>query len=95
MRLLNGRQMNILELPMPDPVYYGGQRLPVSYTNFYIANAGIIVPTYRCMQDDQAIAVLESCFKDRPVIWDWIPLRSSGALQLALALVSKSGTSLK
>jgi agmatine deiminase len=68
MRLLNGRQMNILELPMPDPVYYGGQRLPVSYTNFYIANAGIIVPTYRCMQDDQAIAVLESCFKDRPVI---------------------------
>jgi agmatine deiminase len=68
MRLLNGRQMNILELPMPEPMYYEGQRLPVSYANFYIANAGVMVPTYRCKQDATAISLLESCFKDRPVI---------------------------
>jgi agmatine deiminase len=68
MRLLNGKQMNILELPMPEPLYYGGQRLPVSYANFYIANAGVMVPTYRCKQDDLAVSLLESCFKDRPII---------------------------
>jgi agmatine deiminase len=68
MRLLNGRQMNILELPMPEPMHYNGQRLPVSYANFYIANTGVMVPTYRCKQDDKAISLLEKCFKDRPVI---------------------------
>ena len=67
-RLVNGKQLNIVELPMPDPMYYEGQRLPVSYANFYIANAGVMVPTYRCKRDDQAISILESCFKDRPVI---------------------------
>ena len=66
-RLLNGKQMNIAELPMPEPVYYQGQRLPVSYANFYISNAGVIVPTFNCRQDDRAISVLSDCFTDRPV----------------------------
>ena len=30
MRLLNGKQLNIVELPMPYPVYFEGQRLPAS-----------------------------------------------------------------
>jgi agmatine deiminase len=68
MRLLNGKQLNVIELPMPEPMYYEGQRLPVSYANFYIANVGVVVPTYRCKQDDMAISILESCFRDRPVI---------------------------
>jgi agmatine deiminase len=67
-RLVNGKQLNIIELPMPDPTYYDGQRLPVSYANFYFANAGLIVPTYRCKQDEQAITIFETCIKDRPVI---------------------------
>jgi agmatine deiminase len=68
MRLLNKKQLNIVELPMPRPMYHEGQRLPVSYANFYIANAGVMVPTYRCKQDEMAISVLENCFRDRPVI---------------------------
>ncbi|MBN2481167.1 MAG: agmatine deiminase family protein [Bacteroidales bacterium] len=67
-RLLTGKQLNIIELPMPQPVYYQDQRLPVSYANFYIANAGVIVPTYMCKQDEQALAILSECFSDRPVI---------------------------
>ena len=67
-RLINGKQLNIVELPMPQPMYYEGQRLPVSYANFYIANAGVMVPVYRCRQDDKAISILESVIKDRPVI---------------------------
>jgi agmatine deiminase len=68
MRLLNGKQLNIIELPMPDPVYYDGQRLPASYANFYIANASVIVPTYRCANDNRALNILESCFPGRKVI---------------------------
>ena len=66
-RLLDGRQMNVVELPMPEPLYYKGQRLPVSYANFYIANAGVVVPVFRCKQDQTALDILSSCFKDRPV----------------------------
>jgi agmatine deiminase len=68
LRLLNGKQINIIELPMPEPMYYEGQRLPVSYANFYIANAGVMVPAYRCKQDDVALQIISACFKDRPVI---------------------------
>ena len=68
MRLINGKQLNIVELPMPDPVYYDGQRLPASYANFYICNAGVIVPIYKCRQDQTAIDLLSQCFPDRPVI---------------------------
>jgi agmatine deiminase len=68
MRLLNGKQLNIVELPMPDPVFYDGQRLPASYANFYIANTSVIVPTYRCANDDNALSILEGCFPDRKII---------------------------
>ncbi len=67
-RLLNGRQINIIELPMPQPVYYENQRLPASYANFYISNAAVIVPTFRCRQDEEVLSVLSGCFNDRPVI---------------------------
>ena len=68
MRLLNGKRLNIIELPMPDPVHYDGQRLPASYANFYIANAAVIVPTYRSKNDDRALDILTQCFPDRKVI---------------------------
>jgi len=68
MRLLSGKQLNIVEIPMPAPLYYEGQRLPASYANFYISNAAVIIPLYQCRQDDTAITILEKCFRDRPVI---------------------------
>ncbi|GAC1550371.1 MAG: agmatine deiminase family protein [Mucilaginibacter sp.] len=68
MRLLNGKQLNIIELPMPGPVYYDGQRLPASYANFYIANSAVIVPTYRSKNDDRALEILQTCFPGRKVI---------------------------
>jgi agmatine deiminase len=68
MRLLNGKQVNIIELPMPDAVVYDGQRLPASYANFYIGNSAVVVPTYRSKNDDKALDILQSCFPDRKVI---------------------------
>ncbi|HWZ35812.1 MAG TPA: agmatine deiminase family protein [Mucilaginibacter sp.] len=68
MRLLNGKQLNIIELPMPDAVIYEDQRLPASYANFYIGNAAVVVPTYRCDKDEKALQILQDCFPDRKVI---------------------------
>lgn len=68
MRLPNGSQLNIAELPMPDPVIFDGQRLPASYANFYIANTSVIVPTFRCDNDDKALTIIQECFPDREVV---------------------------
>ena len=68
MRLLNGKQLNIVELPMPEPVIYDEQRLPASYANFYIANAAVIVPTYRSKNDDKALSILQECFPKHKVV---------------------------
>lgn len=67
-RLLNGKQLNIVELEMPQKIIYRDQRLPASYANFYISNAAVIVPTYRCPQDQAAIDTLRQLFRDRAVI---------------------------
>lgn len=68
MRLLNGKQLNIIELPMPDAVVYEDQRLPASYANFYIANKYVIVPTFRGPKDDLALRTIQDAFKGREVI---------------------------
>ncbi len=68
MRLLNGKQLNIVELPMPDPVFYEDQRLPAAYANFYIANRSVIVPTFRGAKDDKALQIVQQCFPDREVV---------------------------
>jgi agmatine deiminase len=68
MRLLSGKQLNIIELPMPDAVIYEDQRLPASYANFLITNKSIIVPTFECDKDDIALGIIQECFSDRDVV---------------------------
>lgn len=68
MRLLNDKQLNIVELPMPDAVIYEDQRLPASYANFYISNKHVIVPTFRSDKDDKALQIIQSCFPKREVV---------------------------
>jgi agmatine deiminase len=67
-RLLNGKQLNIVELPMPEPMYIDDQRVPASYANFYICNSAVIVPIFNSKNDNLALDILSNCFKDRPVI---------------------------
>lgn len=68
MRLLNDKQLNIIELPMPDEVIFDDQRLPASYANFYISNGHVIVPTYRCAKDEKALQIIADCFPDRETV---------------------------
>jgi len=68
MRLINGKQLNIIELPMPVDVIYEDQFLPASYANFYISNAHVVVPTFRCDRDDKAMRIIQDCFPTRAVV---------------------------
>lgn len=68
MELLNNRKLNIVEIPMPEPVYYNDQRLPASYANFYITNLHVIVPTFRSKYDDEALGIIQRCFPERTVV---------------------------
>jgi agmatine deiminase len=68
MRLEDGTKLEVVSLPMPAPVFFDGQRLPASYANFYIANAGVLVPTFNDPNDRVALGILAELFSDRPVI---------------------------
>ena len=68
MRLPDDRALTIVELPMPDPIYYNDQRLPASYANFYISNLHVIVPTFRNKRDQEALDILKDCFPEREVV---------------------------
>lgn len=65
---LQGRKLQIVELPMPGPVVFRNQRLPASYANFYIANRLVLVPTFNHPNDRVALNILAGLFPDREVV---------------------------
>ena len=66
-RLL-GEKLEVIDLPMPAPVVFDGQRVPASYANFYIANGVVIVPTFNDPKDRIALGILAHCFPDREIV---------------------------
>lgn len=60
--------LTVVELPMPAPLAFAGQRLPASYANFYIANGVVIVPTFNDPADRVALGVLSDLFPGREVV---------------------------
>ena len=67
-KLEDGSSLDIIELPMPTPVIFKGERLPASYANFYISNYAVLVPTFNDPNDRIALGILSELFNDRPVI---------------------------
>lgn len=67
-KLEDGSSLEVVDLPMPSPVIFKGERLPASYANFYISNYAVLVPTFNDKKDRIALGILSELFKDRPVI---------------------------
>lgn len=67
-RLRARKDLNVATLPMPEPVYFAGQRLPASYANFYIANGIVLAPVFGDAHDRAALNTLARLFPGREII---------------------------
>ncbi|WP_373056227.1 agmatine/peptidylarginine deiminase [Zunongwangia sp. H14] len=66
-KLENGKILNVVELPMPEDIWFDRICLPASYANFIILNNCVLVPTFNDVNDRKALAILEKCFPGRTV----------------------------
>jgi agmatine deiminase len=65
----DGHPFAVVEMPMPRPVTYQGQRLPATYMNFYFVNGALLVPTFgQSRRDERAIAILQELLPRRRVL---------------------------
>jgi agmatine deiminase len=64
----NGKQLTVVELPMPQPVVFEGRRLPASYANFYIANGVVLAPIFNRPNDRIALNTLAQLFPGREIV---------------------------
>src|SRR5271165_4740873 len=64
----DGRQLTVVELPMPQPVVFEGRRLPASYANFYIANGVVLAPVFNRPNDRIALDTLAELFPKREIV---------------------------
>jgi agmatine deiminase len=67
-RLSGERPLKIIEMEMPRPVEFQGDRLPASYINFYIGNTVVLMPTFNDPADGPNLEVLAQCFPGRDVV---------------------------
>ena len=67
-RLEDDTHPEIVELPMPAPVNFDGQRLPASYANFLIANGIVLVPVFNDPNDRIALNILAEAMPGRSII---------------------------
>ncbi len=63
-----GKQLTVVEIPMPQPVIFEGRRLPASYANFYIANGVVLVPVFNRPNDRIALNTLAELFPTREIV---------------------------
>lgn len=64
----SGKKLNLVPIQMPPALASKDGRLPASYSNFYIGNAIVLVPTFNCPNDDEALGTLQQFFPDRKVV---------------------------
>jgi agmatine deiminase len=64
----DGKKIKVVKLPMPKVVSDEDERLPASYTNFYIGNKKVLVPTFDHKNDQKALTILQELFPTRKVV---------------------------
>ena len=67
-RTADGQKLEIIELPMPQPVVFKGRQLPASYANFYIANDVVLVPVFNDPNDRIALNAFTELFPTREIV---------------------------
>lgn len=66
---VNGQPFEVVTIRQPPARYLDGTRLSMSYINFYIANGGIVMPSYgEAEYDAEAKETMQRCFPEYEII---------------------------
>ena len=65
---LNGKNFNIIQIPMPKPIFIQKVRVPASYLNFLICNRIILLPIFNDPNDFKVINIFKKFFKTRKIV---------------------------
>lgn len=63
-----GRSIEVIDFPIPRRREIDGNRIAPCYTNFFIAQGGIVAPTFGEANDEVAIDTLRGLFPDHEVV---------------------------
>lgn len=63
-----GRRLEVIEVEQPAWREFAGTRLAMSYINFYIANRGIVMPTFSDPADRVAVETVTRLFPQHQVV---------------------------
>ncbi len=74
----DGRRLEIIDLPVPDPILYnfpadrfgpgGVNPVPASYANFLIANRGVFVPVFGQKNDQAALDIIAAAMPKHTIV---------------------------
>nr|WP_092071208.1 agmatine deiminase [Dendrosporobacter quercicolus]NSL49434.1 agmatine deiminase [Dendrosporobacter quercicolus DSM 1736]SDM23202.1 agmatine deiminase [Dendrosporobacter quercicolus] len=77
-----GRRAEVVQIEQPPVRYWRGQRLSMSYLNYYPVNGGIIVPVFggdAQATDEAAVRTLQRLYPDRKIVpVDGMPIIKGG-----------------
>lgn len=63
------RPLEVVPLPLPEAMFFDGQRLPASYCNFLIINGAVLVPQFGDRAaDERALAILRELMPGRAIV---------------------------
>lgn len=65
---LEATGFNLIELPLPKPLYYEGRRLGATYANFVFVNDALIMPFYKDENDEIIRQRLAKALPERKII---------------------------
>ena len=69
LRTMEGSPYRLLKLPLPQPIFDNGDRLPATYANYLVINGSVLVPTYNQPDlDEEAMRIIGQAFPDRQIV---------------------------
>ena len=64
----DNKNNEIVEIPMPKPLFIKRTRVPASYLNFYFANNIVLVPIFNDNNDDIALNIIQKNIPNKKII---------------------------
>lgn len=67
-KTINGKNFNLIKIPMPKAIFINKIRVPASYLNFLICNKSVLLPLFNDKNDKVVIKIFKKFFKTRKII---------------------------